>query len=125
MDIIHVAWTVIYAVQSMKNNVLCAVIETQMNTQLLFCINVNKPMVNHGKYFTDFNFCGSLLTAKYHKIGGHKNFPFYGITMFDFFLFSALGKKGFPLPITDEIKFINTNLAFDTVRNVSTYQELH
>ena len=47
------------------------------------------------------------------------------ISMFEFILFSALGKKGFPLPITDEIKFINTNLAFDTVRNVSTYQELN
>ena len=47
------------------------------------------------------------------------------ISMFDFILFSALGKKGFPLPITDEIKFINTNLAFDTVRNVSKNQELN
>ena len=59
MNITHVAWTVNYAGQSMKNGVLCAVIETQMNTQLLLCINVNKQIVKHGKYFVDFNFPSS------------------------------------------------------------------
>ena len=67
MNIIHEVWTVNYPVQSMKNGVLCAVIETQMNTQLLLCINVNKQMLKHGKYFADFNFCGSRLTAKYRE----------------------------------------------------------
>ena len=59
----------------MKNGVLGAAIETQMNTQLLFCIQVNKQMVKLGKYFADFNFRGSRLTA---KIGRRENFPFYG-----------------------------------------------
>ena len=57
-------WRVNYAGQSMKNGVLGATIETQMNTQLLFCIQVNKQMVKLGKYFADFNFRGSRLTAK-------------------------------------------------------------
>ena len=48
----------------MKNGVLGAAIETQMNTQLLFGMQVNKQMVILGKYFADFNFSGSRLTAK-------------------------------------------------------------
>ena len=52
---IHVAWHENYAGQST---------ETQMNTQLLFGIQVNKQMVKLGKYFADFNFRGSRLTTK-------------------------------------------------------------
>ena len=36
-----------------------------MNTQLLLCIKGNKQLVKFWKYFTDFNFCGLQLTAKY------------------------------------------------------------
>ena len=39
----------------MKNGLLCAVIETQMNTQLLFYIKVKKQMVKLGpENFTIF-----------------------------------------------------------------------
>ena len=61
---IHVAWYDNYAGQSMKNGVVGAAIETQMNTQLLLCIQVNKQMVKLGKYFADFNFRDSRLTSK-------------------------------------------------------------
>ena len=48
----------------MKNGVLGAAIETQMNTQLLFCIHVNAQMVKLGIYFADFNFRGSRLNIR-------------------------------------------------------------
>ena len=72
---VHVTWPVNYAGQSMRNRVLCAVIEAQMNTQLLFSINVNKQMVKLGKYFADFNFCGTRLTAKYLQNWTTRKFP--------------------------------------------------
>ena len=62
----------------MKNVLLCAVIEHQMNTQLLFCIKVKKQMVKLGKYFTDFNFHSSLLTT---KIGRLENFTVFLATL--------------------------------------------
>ena len=64
MNSIHVTWHVNYAGQSMKKGVLGAAIETQMNTQLLFFIEVNKQMVKLGKYFADFNFRSSRPTVK-------------------------------------------------------------
>ena len=62
----------------MKNGLLCAVIETQMNTQLLFCIKVKKQMVKLGKYFMDFNYRSSLPTA---KIGRLENFTVFLATL--------------------------------------------
>ena len=55
----------------MENGVL----RTQMNTQLLFCIKVNKQLVKLGKYFADFNFHGSQLTAKYRENWTTRKFP--------------------------------------------------
>ena len=46
-----------------------------MNTQLLFCIKVNKQLVKLGKYFADFNFRGSQLTAKYRENWTTRKFP--------------------------------------------------
>ena len=43
----------------MRNSVLCVVTETQMNTQLLLSIMVNKQMDKLGKYFADFNLFGT------------------------------------------------------------------
>ena len=47
----------------MKNGVLCAVVETQMSIQLLFCIKVNNQMFKLEKCFADFNFHGSQHTG--------------------------------------------------------------
>ena len=59
----------------MKKDVSFAVTETQINTQLLFCIKVNKQMVKLGKYFADFNFRSSRLSAKYSKNWRTQKFP--------------------------------------------------
>ena len=55
----------------MENGVLW----TQINTQLLLCIKVNKQLVKLGKYFADFNFRGSRLTAKYCENWTTRKFP--------------------------------------------------
>ena len=49
----------------MKNDVLCAVIETQIDTQLLFCIKVNKQMVKYKKYFAGLYFRSLQQTWKF------------------------------------------------------------
>ena len=61
----------------MKNNVFCAVTETQTHTPLLFCKKVNKQMVKLGKYFVDFNFRGSRLSVKYRENWMTQKFLFY------------------------------------------------
>ena len=38
-----------------EKHFLCVVNETQMNTQILFSIKVNKQIDQLGKYFVDFN----------------------------------------------------------------------
>ena len=45
------------------------------NAQLLFCIKANKQLVKLGKYFADFNFRGSRLTAKYCENLTTRKFP--------------------------------------------------
>ena len=51
-----------------------------MNTQLFFCIKVNKQLVKLGKYFAGFNFADHDLPRNNANIGRRENFPFYGMS---------------------------------------------
>ena len=68
----------------MKKGALCAVIESQIYTQLLFCIKENK-LVKLEKYFAVHDFPQNT-----QKIGRRKIFPFYGMSISLYFL---------PLPV--------------------------
>ena len=46
-----------------------------MNTQLLVCIKAYNQLVKLGKYFANFNFRGSRLTAKYRENWTTLKFP--------------------------------------------------
>ena len=65
----------------MKNGVLCAVIETQMNTELLFCIKVKKIKRSNLKQKISriSIFADNDLPRNTAKIGRRENFLFNSI----------------------------------------------